>query len=180
MAPVNEIVAKNKENLNNQKSVLQIIAFTDESEALAAQEKLSKAIGLPVVIDFEDGLYKLRINGISGKEEADILISKLEQAGYSGAYLRNPGEIDSRDNSFDEKQYSAVIQVGAFIGHENALDVEQKLHRITDLPINVIFEGGYYKVHISGFPGRVQALAFLPKLLNKGYSEAFVVRVIRQ
>src|SRR5665647_172659 len=159
--------------------VIQIIAIKDSSEARDTQERISKAIGRSVTIVPENGINKLLITGLAGKEESDILIDKLAQAGFPEAYL-NPENYYTNDISFDDNNYSAVIQVGAFIGQENADDAERKLRKITDLPIAVIYEGDYYKVRISGFPGRVQAIAFLPKLISKGFSEAYVVRVKRK
>jgi len=159
--------------------VIQIIAIKDSSEARDTQERISKAIGRSVTIVSENGTNKLLITSLTGKEESDILVDKLAQAGFPEAYL-SPENYYTNDISFDDNNYSAVIQVGAFIGQENADDAERKLRKITDLPIAVIYEGDYYKVRISGFPGRVQAIAFLPKLISKGFSEAYVVRVKRK
>jgi len=159
--------------------VIQIMAIKDSIEAQDTRDRISKAIGRTVVIVTENGTNKLLISALSGKEESDILIDKLAQAGFPEAYL-NPENYYTNDNSFDDKKYSAVIQVGAFIGQENADDAKRKLRKTTDLPIDVIFEGEYYKVRISGFPGRVEAIAFLPKLISKGFAEAYVVRVKRK
>jgi len=159
--------------------VIQIMAIKDSIEAQDTRDRISKAIGRTVVIVTENGTNKLLISALSGKEESDILIDKLAQAGFPEAYL-NPENYYTEDNQFDDKKYSAVIQVGAFIGQENADDAKRKLRKTTDLPIDVIFEGEYYKVRISGFPGRVEAIEFLPKLISKGFAEAYVVRVKRK
>ena len=159
--------------------VIQIMSIKDSVEARDTQERISRAIGRSVTLVKENGLNQLLLTGLSGKEESDVLIDKLAQAGFPEASL-NPENYYTSDNSFDENKYSAVIQVGAFIGQENASDAERKLRKITDLPIAIVFEGDYYKVRISGFPGRVEAIAFLPKLINKGFSEAYVVRVKRK
>jgi len=159
--------------------VIQILTIKDSIEALDTRERISKAIGRTVTIVTENGTNKLLISALSGKEESDILIDKLAQAGFPEAYL-NPENYYTDDNQFDDKKYSAVIQVGAFIGQENADDAKRKLRKTTDLPIDVVFEGEYYKVRISGFPGRVEAIAFLPKLISKGFAEAYVVRVKRK
>ncbi len=159
--------------------VIQIMAIKDSVEAQDTRARISKAIGRTVTIVTENGTNKLLISALSGKEESDILIDKLAQAGFPEAYL-NPENYYTNDNSFDDKKYSAVIQVGAFIGQENADDAKRKLRKTTDLPIEVVFEGEYYKVRISGFPGRVEAIAFLPKIISKGFAEAYVVRVKRK
>ncbi len=177
--PSNEVTSASPANPNDAGPVIQIMSIRDSSEARDTQERISRAIGRSVTIVHKNGMNKLLISGLSGKDESDMLIDKLAQAGFPEANL-NPENYYTDDNSFDEKKYSAVIQVGAFIGQENAKDAEKKLHKITDSPIAIVFEGNYYKVRMSGFPGRVEAIAFLPKLINKGFSEAFVVRVKRQ
>jgi hypothetical protein len=93
-------------------------------------------------------------------------------------------ETDGKSNISVKKEfsktYSSVIQVGAFINQENAIKSEKKLIRIfPDQPVKVNLEDGFYKVQISGFRGRNQALGFLPKLYNLGFPEAYVVRVKR-
>jgi len=73
--------------------------------------------------------------------------------------------------------YSSVIQVGAFARQENATRAEKKLIKTVGHPVTVIFEDGLYKVRISGFSGRIQALRFVPILFDLGFSETYVVRV---
>jgi len=159
--------------------IIQILSIRDTAEARDTQERISKAIGRAVSVVKENGINKLQISDLSGKEESEVLLDKLSQAGFPEANLI-PENYYTGSNTVDDKNYSAVIQVGAFTSPENANDAERKLHKITDLPIAVVFEGNYYKVRISGFPGRVEAIAIIPKLVSKGFTEAYVVRVKRK
>ena len=44
-------------------------------------------------------------------------------------------------------------------------------------PVVVLHENGYYKVRLNGFADSEQALGYLPKLMEYGYSGAFVVGI---
>lgn len=75
-----------------------------------------------------------------------------------------------------KNRIGSAIQVGAFSKELNAVKVKQDLLRTTDHPIDIIYEDGLFKVQISGFLGRRTSIEYLPKLIQKGYAEAFVVR----
>lgn len=126
---------------------------------------------------YENGRYKVWISGLSGIKEYDSLIAKLAKTNFHKDYLRNRDNTNSHDKMIFNNTYSAVIQVGAFVEHYNAIRAEKRLIKIIDHPITVIFEDGFYKVRINGFTGRNQALAFLPKLFDLGFPETYVVRV---
>ena len=84
------------------------------------------------------------------------------------------------DKNIYNKAFSSAIQVGAFIDRKNAFKTEKALIRIyPDQLINVDLEDGFYKVQISGFWGRMEALTFLPAVVALGYLDAFVVRAIK-
>ena len=125
----------------------------------------------------ENSFYKVWIGELSGKAATDSLIEKLSNAGYHKTFIRNRAQTDSRVKKIDLTRYSAVIQVGAYASRENALRAEKKLIKAVNHPVTVIIEDGLYKVQISGFTGRIQAVAFLPELLNSGFAEAYVRRV---
>lgn len=161
-------------------SFVQIATFIDRSDALSAQKKINKLMDRLIVVDYENGINKLRIPNVTRMSESDSLISLMSQNGYPDAFLHKMGDkLPLEEVEFDEDKYSAVIQVGAFVKQENAFDAEKTLRHIADNPISVLFEGGFYKVRLSGFPSRVDAIAFLPKLFSKGFSEAYVVRVLK-
>jgi hypothetical protein len=113
------------------------------------------------------------------KQEPDTANNVLQiETVRAASELQNVTE-NKTSGMIKSKPYTMVIQVGAFIWLNNAIRAEKKLLKNTDHPINVIFEDGYYKVQISEFKGLIQALGFLPKLFNLGFSEAYVVRVKR-
>ena len=74
------------------------------------------------------------------------------------------------------KRYGSTIQVGAFIKEQNAKSVKEQILKITDHPVDILFEDDLYKVQVWGFNGRKEALKYLPKFKNKRYPNAFVVR----
>lgn len=156
---------------------IQIGEFEKEEDALKVQKEVIERTGKPTIIIYKYGLYKVRTPGISVKKEAKSIIAKLAQTTYHKVKRRNRDKINSSDKMIDNKTYGAVIQVGAFVRRNNAIRIEKKLSKKTDRPIIMIFEDGFYKVRISGFSGRIQALAFVPKLLDLGFSETYVVRV---
>ena len=73
----------------------------------------------------------------------------------------------------------SIIQVGAFSKEKNAVNAKITLQRITDNPVDIMFEDGLYKVQISGFNGRKEGFEYIPKLMKKGFPESFVVRTDR-
>ena len=75
-----------------------------------------------------------------------------------------------------KNRIGSLIQVGAFSKEKNAVNAKIMLLKITDNPVDIMFEDGLYKVQISGFSGRKEGLAFIPKLVKRGFPEAFVVR----
>jgi hypothetical protein len=101
-----------------------------------------------------------------GQPEPETVVSAPE----ADTELKNPGLSNN-------KPFSAVIQVGVFAIKTNAIEAEKRLVQMSDHPVNLIFENGLYKVQISGFQGRKQALMFLPKLFDIGFSTAYVVRL---
>ena len=89
-----------------------------------------------------------------------------------------PTEIESKaPEQVDKKIYSALIQVAAFTDEQKANAVRTELLKIAgDHPVKMIFEDGLYKVEINGFADREEAIVFLPRLIDLGYTKAFVVR----
>ena len=79
--------------------------------------------------------------------------------------------------SVSEKRSNFIIQVGAFVQQKNATKVKEDLHKTTKLPILIIYEEGYYKVQINGFHGWQQADKMVRKIIETGYSEAYIKRL---
>ena len=78
----------------------------------------------------------------------------------------------------ENKSTGGIIQVAEFSGQKNAVKVKKKLKKSTGHTAMVILEDGYYKVRLNGFADSTQALGYLPKFREQGYSGAFVVGVI--
>lgn len=67
--------------------VIQVDAFVLQENALAVQKKLILETGRPVMITFEDGFYKVRIGGFSGRLEAESFKPKLIAKGYTDCFI---------------------------------------------------------------------------------------------
>lgn len=148
-------------------SSIEVGEYEKEKDALKAQKDWIERTEKPVIILYENSLYKVRIPGFSTRNAARNFAIGMET---------NIFKLNIKN---DDQPYSAVIQVGAFVSQENAIAAEQKLVKTTKHIITIIIEDGYYKVQIRGFAGRNQAIAFIPGLFDLGFSEAFVVRVKR-
>jgi hypothetical protein len=163
--------------IENMGKVLQIGAFKIKSNALVAQKKTRTCTDKPVVLFYEQGLYKVGITGLTGEKGVESLIGKLSQEGYPLAYFKELASKDRRKKEIDNQPYSAVIQVAAFAIKENAIRTRQNIIKAFNHPVTMIIENGFYNVQISGFAGRNEAIAFIPGLFDLGFHDAFVVRV---
>jgi hypothetical protein len=79
------------------------------------------------------------------------------------------------ENKSVKIQSGLAIQLGAFSKKDYAVIAGQKLTADPNHPINIVFEDGFYKVQISGFNDRKQALAYLPRLRAQGFPGAYIV-----
>jgi hypothetical protein len=69
-------------------ALIQVATFTDEQKANAVRTELLKIAGdHPVKMIFEDGLYKVEINGFADREEAGAFLPKLFDLGYTKAFV---------------------------------------------------------------------------------------------
>ena len=86
-------IAKNSETSNQNNYVVQVGANSQESEAKIMQAKLNKTFKDQVTIVHEGGLYKVRITGLSSRDEALVVLSKIRDKGFKDAYIKtlNPG-----------------------------------------------------------------------------------------
>ena len=156
---------------------IQVGEFLNEKDAVNAQNEWMKRTGKPVTIIYDNALYKVRMSGPSANKKSDSIYSNPVQTLNTEDYPGKHRVTEDRDNPVSNKQYSAVIQVGAFVDQKNAIKAKNKLSAVTDLPLTLLFIDGFYKLRISGFKGRVQAFEFLPKLHALGFAEAYVARV---
>jgi hypothetical protein len=69
-------------------ALIQVATFTDEQKANAVRKELLKIAGShPVLMIFEDGLYKVEINGFADREAAGAFLPKLFDLGYTKAFV---------------------------------------------------------------------------------------------
>ena len=144
-------------------TAIQVGAFINKANATSTLRKLEKVTGRTCVILSEDGFHKVRVIGFTGISESDAYLPKLIAAGFPESFVVVYHE-------------GMVIQVDAFIHEVNALAVQKKLILATGRTVKVVHEGRFYKVRIAGFSGRKAAEAYLPKIVARGYYDAFIIR----
>ncbi len=67
--------------------VIQACAFIHELNALAVQKKLTVLTGRKIKIIKEEGFYKVRIEGFSGRKEAQTYLPELIRKGFPDAFI---------------------------------------------------------------------------------------------
>ena len=117
--------------------------------------------------------------------EKEVITAEDSKVGAKDVRLDKQGKaaddsiaVIQKPVTYTLKSYS-VIQVGAFKVEQNAIKVKFKLMKITKLPIEIAFEDGFYRVRITGFEGRMQALSILPKISSKGFIHAYIARIYK-
>ena len=162
IAPVRKPVQTLKA-INESGTQIQVGAFIIKANALTAQKRLKAVTGRTCVIVFEEGYYKVRVTGFSGRIEAASYVPKLVSNGFPEAFVI-------------VYHQGLVIQVDAFVNRNNALAVQKKLILETGRPVVITLEGKFNKVQIGGFSGRKEAESYIPELIVKGYKDAFIIR----
>lgn len=61
---------------------LTVLAFIAPSSKVVAQQKITTVNGFPVIIASEDGTYKICIEGIHSKSEAEMFLATLRKKGF--------------------------------------------------------------------------------------------------
>ena len=161
--------------INYTGETFQIGAYLNKSYALIAQEKAMKRTNKPVVLIFENGFYKVCITGLSGDKEVGSLIAELSKDGYTQTYSRDLVSKQSRDIKSDNYPSNVVIQIASFVIKENATRTKQNINKVIDYPVSMIFKNGFYHVQIIGFTNRNEALELLSKLIDLGFSKAYIL-----
>ncbi|MDO9184563.1 MAG: SPOR domain-containing protein [Bacteroidia bacterium] len=72
------------------KFAMQVRAYSKLSNAEEVKSKLNKIFSQPVIILNEGGLYKVRITGFNSRDEAEAIRPKLDQLGYTDAFIISP------------------------------------------------------------------------------------------
>lgn len=172
--------------IGNDGGVLQIGAFTFKANALIAIKKLKEITGKPAILVYEEGYYKVWISGFANRTIASQFALQYPKLGLHSVYIpvikpaNYPGKQDPIRKiviSAADRQHTSAIQAGVFIDQKNAIKAKRKILKITEHPVVIVYERGFYHVRIIGFMGRVQALEVQPAVRAIGFTDAYVTRV---
>jgi hypothetical protein len=142
---------------------IQVGAFAKKANAAFWLKKAEGISGRKCVIIYEDGLYKVRMQGFKDRIQAGSYLTEVIANGFSDAFVV-------------VYHQGIVIQVSAFINKINALSDQKRITALTGRKFKVVEEKGFYKVRLEGFSGRKEAEDYLPRLIRLGFPEAFIVR----
>jgi cell division septation protein DedD len=84
---------------------------------------------------------------------------------------------NDRNNIIEEKKdkYSYVVQIGAFVMKTNLDRFFEQAKQLVGPEVYYEFTNSLYKIRIGYFTNRADAMLLLEKVLNLGYSDAFIV-----
>jgi hypothetical protein len=66
---------------------VQVLATTSEQSALETEKKIESRLGIAAYVNFEDGMYKVRVGDGATRQEAEKVRAKVRAAGYSDAWI---------------------------------------------------------------------------------------------
>ncbi|MFN8241692.1 MAG: SPOR domain-containing protein [Bacteroidales bacterium] len=172
---------------------IQLGAFKQRKNAENLKRKLEQLFGNKVEIVVADDFFKVRIKEIRTREEVDQKIEVLRKNGFNEIWIvrlkakqQQRVLIEKQDTVFtifdvrDSITGQPVpkplmsVQVGAFRNKEYAQTLTKKLSAMVKNPVEVIFEGGYYKVRVTGFNTRADIERVLPSLGIMGFKDLWV------
>ncbi len=73
--------------------VIQVGEFKDSTDAEKYRRKVSAAIDRPVIVEFEDGAYKVRITSFSSQKERERIVPFLNLMGFNNIWLMPAQEL---------------------------------------------------------------------------------------
>lgn len=142
---------------------IQVGAFAKKANAAFWLKKAETISGRKCIIIYEDGLYKVRMQGFKDRIQAGAYLPEIIAKGFSDAFVV-------------VYHQGIVIQVSAFINKINALSDQKRVTALTGRKFKVVEENGFYKVRLEGFSGRKEAEDYLPRLIRLGFPDAFIIR----
>jgi len=180
--------------------VIQVGAYLRESNALSLRQRLSDLLNKTVIIEPEDGYFKVRITGFTSYEDMEKLLPTLGLLGIKNIWIFRPnkmGNVNSqnliqKDTSVkvaSEKiilplteeakpvlaQPTINLQVGIFHSKAEALRAQRRINSKLNLPVEIVKEWEYYIVFITGFKTREEIFKYYPKLAALGYPDSFMI-----
>ena len=184
---------------------IQAGAFKDSARADALRRKLIDAVDNPVVIDVEDGSYKVRIIGFNNREEMEEMDSVLQKSGYDKTWLmpvKTPEDlvpakelekvplpdviIELKPDSISKELLKEIeiqgpagstfsLQVAVFNKLSKALRAQRRITKKLNLPVEIVQQWEYYKVIITGFNTPQETYKYYPDLFELGYTRIIFI-----
>jgi cell division protein FtsN len=119
----------------------------------------------------------------SEEEKIRIDTSRADTSNIGEEQLKQKGEDDTTKMVIHEAAYNVVIagkeefvmQIGAFKNKANAYELQKKTSQVLDKKVEIIEEGGFYKVRVTGFESREELNDYIPVLRKNGVKEMWVV-----
>ena len=174
------------------------MSLSYEGKARRIAEELERTLGVPVVVESERGLFKVRAGAFRTAAQAGILQQKLRKIGpqYEESFVvsnersREPDQDSAKPGgplagtpvTAEPVDESAVadsvlvpafgwrVQIGQFKTHEEAAQLKEKARRnLNRSDIDVIFKAPWYRVQVGNYRYEADAREWAEKLRNKGY-----------
>jgi len=152
---------------------VQAFAGVDSLNSATTADLISKLVSDTVYVFADKGLFKIQVGDYLYRPEAEDVRSKLQQNGYSGAWIvrrliRVPLQKDSLSSGYK-------IQIAATESEENAQNIIEKASKITEFRAFYELSGNLFKVYIGFFSKEAQARNELGKIRLAGFPDAWLV-----
>lgn len=138
--------------IDHKGETLEMGSFKNKANAFAFCDKLTKLLQLPVIIEYRDQYYSVRVSGFPGRKAARLEAARIVQSGFEAPYVSN-----GRKNT-------SSVQVGEFSNEEDALNMRKAMMERTSRKVVVIYDNNLYKVQIGGFLTHQAAQDFVSEI----------------
>lgn len=175
---------------------IQLGAFRIKSYAEGYRDRLQKFLKEKMEIVLEDGFYKIRINNIKDREDIDRISEILHKNGVNILWVisfkakkqqwilneRKDTITTVTENRAARFKPEVALQLGAFKFESNALALQDQMTSGLNRKVDIVKEGGYYKVRISGVPMTDKSVLeemerLQPEIGKLGVKDAWLVPV---
>ncbi len=177
---------------------VQIMSLSYGGKARRIAEELERTLGVPVFVESERGLFRVRAGAYRTAAEAGILQQRLRKIGpqYEDSFVvsrkqsRGPDQDSSKPggpvagtpvtagpvdgsaltDSVLVPAFGWRVQIGQFKTHEEAARLKEKARRnLNRSDIDVIFKAPWYRVQVGNYRHEADAREWAEKLRNRGY-----------
>jgi cell division protein FtsN len=177
---------------------IEIGTFNTESEADAIRVQLSTLLSRNVTLFYVDGLYKVRVKGLSTKDEVAETLPVLQSIGideiglitYNGRLQLATGALIPWIDTIPDSTFSAVIILHDTI-NEDGISPEQhytidlgtiatvaeadtlrdQLRKLLGKEVSLFKENAFYNIRIAGFDTEADVKETFPALRSLGINE---------